>query len=44
MQRNQLVELEKVIKNSMPRLTDRKQKVDNTKMINFMELLFNRQE
>ncbi|HXB31689.1 MAG TPA: hypothetical protein VNW49_17830 [Puia sp.] len=44
MQRNQLVELEKVIKNSMPRLTDRKQIIDNTKMIHFMELLFSRQE
>ena len=40
MQRHQLDELRKLIKSSLSRLTDRKQMVDNTKMINFMELFF----
>lgn len=37
MQRHQLVGLEQLIKNSLSRLTDRKQMTDNTKMIIFKE-------
>jgi hypothetical protein len=35
MQRHQLVELEQLIKSSIPRLTDRKQMIDKTKMVYF---------